>query len=96
MIILSGTTGTQITTQVTPHVTPQVSVLLSEEMKTLLLLVEGEMSRTELQLSAKFKDRKYFMQKFIEPGLSEGIIEMTQPDKPRSRSQKYRLTEKAI
>lgn len=86
----------QVIPQVTPQVTPQVHDKLTEEMETLILLVEGEMSRAELQSLAGFKDRMYFMQKFIEPGLTKGIIEMTQPDKPNSRSQKYRLTTKAI
>ena len=36
------------------------------------------------------------MQKYIEPGLTEGINEITQPDKLISRTQKYQLTEKAI
>ena len=64
-------------------------------MKKLLLIIEGEMSRADLQVLAGLKDRMYFKQKFIDPGLKEGIIEMTQPDKPNSRTQKYRLTEKA-
>jgi hypothetical protein len=32
---------------------------------------------------------------YLRPALDAGLIEMTQPDKPRSSKQKYRLTAKA-
>lgn len=70
--------------QVNPHVTPQVNRLLEHLM--------GEMSRDELQGLCQLKDRKSFSQRYLKPALEAKLIEMTIPDNPRSRSQRYRLT----
>ncbi len=78
---------TQVTKeQVTPQVTPQVERILSS--------LVGEMSREELQTSLRLQDRKSFRELYLAPALAEGLIEMTIPDKPNSRLQKYRLTVK--
>ena len=37
-------------------------------------------------------DRKHFAKTYLQPGLGAGLVEMTLPDSPRSRSQRYRLT----
>ncbi|CCO22602.1 Fic family protein [Maridesulfovibrio hydrothermalis] len=52
------------------------------------------MSRDELQTALGLKDRKSFRELYLKPALGEGLVEMTLPDKPNSRNQKYRLTEK--
>jgi hypothetical protein len=72
------------TPQVAPQVTPQV--------KKLLCVLSGEMTRSELQELLALKDRKSFNERYLQPALSAGVIEMTIPDKPSSRLQKYRLT----
>jgi ATP-dependent DNA helicase RecG len=40
------------------------------------------------------KDRVSFARNYLEPALSQGLIEMTQPESLKSPTQKYRLTEK--
>ena len=69
---------------VTPHVTPHV--------KRLLLAAHDTMSRMELMAALGLKDRVYFARTYLNPGLADGLIEMTDPAKPRSRLQTYRLT----
>jgi ATP-dependent DNA helicase RecG len=68
----------------TPQVTPQV--------KRLLAVCEGELSRSELQTRLGLADRKHFRTAYLLPALDAGLIEMTIPDKPRSSAQRYRLT----
>ena len=72
--------------QVTPQVTPQVG--------DLLLALRAEMSREALQSTLGLHDRKSFRERYLSPALADGLIEMTIPDKPNSRLQKYRLTDK--
>jgi len=72
--------------QVSPQVTPQVGELLAA--------IEGEMGREALQSALGLSDRKSFRERYLKPALADGLIEMTIPDKPNSRLQKYRLTDK--
>jgi Fic family protein len=77
---------TLLTQQPTQHVTQQVMRLLHA--------VKLDRSRAELMKSLKLKDRVNFSKNYLEPALSEGLIEMTEPNSPKSPTQKYRLTEK--
>ena len=72
--------------QVSPQVTPQVGELLA--------VIQGEMGRETLQSALGLSDRKSFRERYLKPALADGLIEMTIPDKPNSRLQKYRLTDK--
>jgi Fic family protein len=72
--------------QVGPQVTPQVAELLAA--------IRGEMGREALQAALGLSDRKSFRERYLKPALADGLIEMTIPDKPNSRLQKYRLTDK--
>jgi Fic family protein len=72
--------------QADPQVTPQVGELLAA--------IQGEMGREALQATLGLSDRKSFRERYLKPALADGLIEMTIPDKPNSRLQKYRLTDK--
>jgi predicted HTH transcriptional regulator len=80
----------QIISQVTPQVTPQVTL----PIKRLLKIIQGEMSRLEMQSALGLKDRENFRKEYLLVALDLARREMTIPDKPKSRLQRYRLTEK--
>ena len=77
----------------TPEVAPEVTPEVSPELR-LLRMVRGEVSRQSLQRTLGLKDAEHFRQHYLAPALVAGLIEMTLPDKPNSRLQKYRLTAK--
>lgn len=62
------------------------------EVVRLLHALTGAMSRQELQAALSLRHQEHFRNAYLKPALSAGLVEMTQPDKPRSRSQRYRLT----
>ncbi len=72
--------------QVSPQVTPQVGALLAA--------IQGEMDREALEDTLSLSDGKSFRERYLKPALVDSLIEMTIPDKPNSRLQKYRLTNK--
>jgi ATP-dependent DNA helicase RecG len=72
--------------QVTGQVTGQVINLLKVAL--------GERSRKELMEAMGLTGRDNFEKLYLRPALDAELIEMTIPDKPNSRLQKYRLTEK--
>lgn len=51
------------------------------------------MRRDELQVALGLSDRKSFSERYLKPALARGLVEMTISNKPRSRLQRYRLTE---
>ena len=75
------------TPQVSPHVAPQVEQLL----RILANAGQTGLSRKELQEASGLSDRKSFMERWLTPALEAGLIEMTIPDKPNSRLQRYRI-----
>jgi ATP-dependent DNA helicase RecG len=86
--------GLEVVSQDTPQDTPQDKILEVPPVKSLLEILNGEMTRKEIQTELKLQDRNYLRKSYLEPALSKGLIEMTLPDKPNSKYQKYRLTEK--
>jgi hypothetical protein len=62
------------------------------EVGRLLVVLQGEMKRTDLQTALGLRHEEHFREAYLRPALESALIEMTQPDKPRSRLQRYRLT----
>jgi ATP-dependent DNA helicase RecG len=77
---------------VTPHVTPHETPHVAPHVGRLIVVLQGEMSRVELMDALGLKDRRHFARTYLQPGLDAGLVEMTQPDRPTSRTQGYRLT----
>lgn len=53
-----------------------------------------DLDKNEVFYSIKVSNQTYNKRKFLDPLLDTGLIEMTLPDKPQSRNQKYRITQK--
>ena len=62
--------------------------------KVLSLLTDGPMSRSELSKKLGQKEVSGQLRKVFKDLLTDGMIEYTLPEKPRSPRQQYRLTEK--
>ena len=71
--------------QATRPVTKQV-------VRLLIALKDGEESTKQLMEDAGLKYRPGFLESYLQPALTSSLVEMTQPDLPRSPTQKYRLT----
>ncbi|GAA3984176.1 ATP-binding protein [Comamonas faecalis] len=74
-------------------VTGQVTGQVTEPIQRLLSAMVADHSRSELQRILNLRHRDSFVTTYLQPALAAGVIEMTQPEKPTSRLQKYRLTE---
>ena len=73
----------------------QVGVQVGVQVEKLLsTMTNNEFTTREIQLLLNLKQRHKTFANYIQPALKYGFIEMTIPDKPNSRLQKYRLTEK--
>lgn len=71
----------------------QVSEQVSEQVNAILLACRrGDKSKQELLEAAGLANAYLNYKRHIAPLLEKGLIEMTLPDKPQSRLQKYRLT----
>ena len=72
----------------------EVAIDVTMEVKRLLMVVKGEMKRKEIQTALSLKNDDHFRLAYLTPALTDGIIEMTLPDSPKSPTQRYRLTAK--
>lgn len=80
--------GLQGTGQDTGQDTGQVT----NQVEQLVAVVRGEMGRAQLQEVLELSHRDHFTAAYLKPALEAGLIEMTLPDKPTSRNQRYRHT----
>ena len=80
----------------TPAVTPTVSPTVTPTVGRLLQLLEStpECGSGEIRHAFGLRDRVHIHKSYLMPALDLGLVEMTRPDKPNSRLQKYRLTAK--
>ena len=69
---------------------------IAELTHRLVLVIQGERSRTQLMEILELKNRSHFSISYLEPALKEKLIEMPLPEKSKSKNQKYRLTSKGL
>ena len=86
----------QDTAQVAGQVAGQDTMEITMEVQKLIIVCHGEKTRNELMIKLGLKGRDNFGKLYLQPALKENIIEMTIPDKPNSRLQKYRLAKKGL
>lgn len=84
---VSGTTG-GVTGQVTGQVEPWVRRVIEA-------CSANAMTSAEIQEVAGIRHRETFQRNYLDRLLGDGWLERTIPDKPKSRLQKYRMTDKA-
>ena len=63
------------------------------EVMAVLTALTDAMTRRELQEKLGLKDAEHFRKHYLTPTLNNGFIEMTIHDRPKSRFQRYRLTQ---
>lgn len=75
--------------------TEQVTEQATEQVKKLLeCLKTGPLGTRQIMQSLELSHRPTFLYTYLQPALQADLIEMTQPDTPKSPTQKYRLTVK--
>ena len=78
---------TAITDQVIDQVTDQVATLIQ-------VIGAGELNSSDLMQALRLIHHPTFRENYLNPSLTGGWVERTQPDSPRSPTQRYRLTPK--
>jgi Fic family protein len=75
--------------------TDQVSDQATDQVVRIIqALAKGELGSSALMKAFDLTHKPSFRQNYLDPALEGGWIERTQPDSPRSPTQRYRLTEK--
>ena len=82
--------------QVGEQVREQVANALPKGVARLLKVLKDEMSVLDMMMALKLGGRRNFLEKYLTPATELGLVEMTQPNSPRSPTQKYRLTPKGL
>ncbi|MFA4944948.1 MAG: Fic family protein [Lentisphaeria bacterium] len=70
--------------------TEQVSEQQTEQVARLLAVMGGTpLSAREIMTKLGLAHRPTFLYSYLQPALADGLIDMTRPDAPRARNQKY-------
>ena len=79
------------------RLTDPVTDLVTDPADRLILAIgKRTLAPSEIQQQLHMKHRPTFRVNYLHPAQEQGLIEMTIPDKPTSRLQKYRLTEAGL
>ncbi|MBP5787179.1 MAG: ArsR family transcriptional regulator [Kiritimatiellae bacterium] len=83
-----------VTPVVTPVEKPSETLIDEVQRKVLVALCDGVMSTSELARAVGISQAKNMRRRYLRLLLDMRFVEYTVPQKPHSRLQKYRLTEK--
>ena len=93
---VSKDTTRQDARQATRQATRQAEEEISETIKRVILVIEDDLKRAEIQEILGLKDRETFVLNYLNPSLESAYIEMTIPEIPTHKEQRYRLTAKGL
>ena len=60
------------------------------KLQRLLNILKGDMSVREMMAALNFHSRDKFLKNYLSPALKAGLVEMTDPNSPKSPKQRYR------
>jgi fido (protein-threonine AMPylation protein) len=81
-------------TPAVPVKAAEIPARLSDFLERLLLVFDGRtLTGAEVMSGLRLSHRGTFRKNYLDPAIDAGYVEMTQPDSPRSPTQKYRLTQ---
>ncbi len=83
----------QMGEQVSEQVGEQVSEQVPPRVEKLLVILDGELQREELQVRVDIRSRPFFIKHYLAPAIEAGLVAMTDPDSPNSPQQRYCLTQ---
>ena len=86
----------QLADHETVHETAHETAHVTAHVRKLIQVISGEMSRPDLQDKLNLKHRTNFRENYLIPALELKLIEMTIPEKPKSKNQKFRLSNKGV
>ena len=86
--------GDQVSDQVGDQVGDQVSIAITSNANRVIAVMDGEVSAAEIRNRVGIASKRYFRMCVLQHLLDASLIEPTQPNSPRSPTQKYRLTAK--
>ncbi len=76
-----------------PTASDQEDDQVSDQVARLLpALIEGPRSAAQLMADMRLSHRPTFRKNYLRPAISAGLVEMTRPESPTVKNQKYRLT----
>lgn len=84
-VILAALRSASSSDQVSDQASDQVARLLAS-------LNTGPKAAVALMAELQLSHRPSFRKNYLHPAMASGFVEMTRPDSPRARNQKYRLT----
>lgn len=76
-----------------PYDAPYVEKNLSETERALLEFSKAAQGRANIQAHLHIRNSKHLRERYLQPLLAAGLLEMTDPAHPRSRTQQYRTTQ---
>lgn len=90
------TPDNEVSGEVSGEAGGEVSREVSDKIKRVVLVIEREIKRVDIQHKLNIESDDYFRVNYIKPALENGYIELTHPNSPNHPQQRYRLSVKGL